>query len=263
MNITRISPVKIYNTNFKSSAREYYDIDLCELGNVNYTRGRIYTDTELFRDDLRWGEFVRILEMEFMYDTKVPIYSLGCSDGSEAYSTSIALYESLPKPKKFFPIIAVDKDHEIINAAKSGRINLEDTDIAVLKAITSTNEEYFINPQGPINIKKEICIDKYSSYEPSNKLKGAVVFVEDDIINYLSKNSRKEKSVLMMRNVVPYLAINQQDTLYSLVKKFLTKGSLLIIGSYDAETRFKAILNKNVLNKEDFIKVGKNIYKRI
>ena len=131
------------------------------------------------------------------------------------------------------------------------------------KAMTSSDEEYFINKQNAINIEAESYLRSYHSYEPINKLKNAVIFTEDDIIEFLSKNTTNEKSVLMLRNVTPYLPISKQENLFNTVKTFLTKGSLLVIGNFDAEAKFKTILDKDVFNRENFIKIGKNIYKRI
>ena len=71
---------------FKGCNREYYDSKL-KLDIDTY--GNICTFTKLFREDLNWLELASIIKQNFSDKDDVQVYSLACSDGSEAYSIAI------------------------------------------------------------------------------------------------------------------------------------------------------------------------------
>ena len=68
--------------------------------------------TSFFRNDLIWGDFADLLIDKYKNENKVNVYCYACSDGSEPYSVAMLLISrlGLEGAKKFFPIIAVDKD---------------------------------------------------------------------------------------------------------------------------------------------------------
>ena len=256
LNAINITSPKI---NFRSSAREYYDKN---LKYKNYTTGKIMTCTSLFRNDLEWINFAKFIQKNFEDKDTVQTFSLGCSDGSEAYTLAIAL-DSIGEDIKKYPILAVDRDIEIINHAKQGRINLETGDFEVLNDIIKRPKEYFINEGTALNIPNETCYSLYKSFEPINELKDIVNFEQNDILRTIRKIKDDGNTVLMLRNVMPYIAAKRHEEIFYTIKKVLRKGSILAIGDYDTYTKFKNLLDNNTFCKKNFELISKNIYRRL
>ena len=232
----RINPINNNNTfsnrTFKSSAREYMDYS---LKFAIETGGLISTYTSLFREDMNWAIFSKIINENFRETEKVNIYSLACSDGSEAYTTAISILENCENPQKFFPISAIDKDKIILKHAQNYRINLFDEDLAKLRKITQ--KKYFIDKSNCTKVEGEsVHSQKMHSYSPINQLKDNIHFELGDIKKVLENINDNGNSVILCRNVFPYLSNYDHAYILNQLKKNLKKGSIFVIGQYDSHT---------------------------
>ena len=92
--------------------------------------------SKLFRGDLNWNGLMEQVAQVFPMQAKVPVSSMGCSDGSEAYSLALKLVAHFGLSEasaRFFPIDASDKMPGIIRYAKQHAILLTQPDIKMLR----------------------------------------------------------------------------------------------------------------------------------
>lgn len=112
-----------YYTSFGTSYRKVVNKKTWELGNC------YEASTYFYVKGLQWNKFFNEVIEKFKNTPKVNVFSLACSDGSEALSIAMLLISKLGnKANKYFPITAVDFDSEITKLVKSGFINLSAED---------------------------------------------------------------------------------------------------------------------------------------
>lgn len=230
----------------------------------------VRNSTNVFREDLDWVVLVQYLKTHFADKEKVNSYSLACSDGSEAYSFAISILELMPQKLqyKFFPIIASDIDEEIIKIAKSGRININNIEFLMSERHTNIDiGKYFKDRDISIMVKNDIIseTDTISSYVPIKKIKEVVQFKKSDILTELQNIKDNGNSVIMCRNVFPYLNSKYIDEIIKAAKNNLKDGSIFIIGDYDGGTGieekllcngfFQPLLDNNFIH-------GNNVFQR-
>ena len=204
-----------------------------------FGKNTIRTATNLFREDLDWFEFVKFMGNHFKDKDKVNIFSLACSDGSEAYTMAISVLENLPEniKSKFLPIYASDIDKEVLKAAKSGRINIHSIEFLYPERTYRCNlAKYFDNRSVSIMINGDDIseTDTIFSYQPIKKLTDSVKFKHSDILTELNNLKDEGNSVILCRNVFPYIGENYKNEIVNSAKQNLKPGSLFIIGEYDS-----------------------------
>ena len=249
--------------NFSSVMRKYPNLQTYD---VDTTR----TTSWMFRD-LDWGDFVQLLNENFKDKDKVNIYSLAASDGSEAYTCAIALKECLPNKinKKFFPIIASDIDAESINVAKTGRINLSNNDIRAISKFVESKDllrylsnsgfhKYFSDRCPPLEIENNVTYGGVYSYKVSNQITQNVHFEQADMLDQIKKLDDDSNTVLLCKNVVPYLGKRKLLTLIHLMQEKLKPGSLVVFGEFDFNER----MLDTILFTMDFERISHLIYKK-
>ena len=211
INIPQISNYKIniYNNSksvsFGTISRGVYENDKLKYRN----------DTRLFRQDLNWRIYTDYLAK------KKPqrIYCYACSDGSEPYSVAISLIKKLgyEKAKPFFPIIAKDIDPHMIDRAQNGIVKMELQEFNKLNDDIQDNHEYF-NILTPIITEGDKITCKVS-----DELAKCVEFQKGDLTKDISQLDL-DNTVLMFRNVWPYLKDGEREyLLHSISKKFTDK----------------------------------------
>ena len=252
----KISPISSYAyscPSFKSSSRKSPD------SNPKINGIGVYNSTWFFRDDINWNWLVSYMEHNFADKSKVNVYNLACSDGSEAYTLAICLNENMNsiKRNKFLPINASDIDKVMIRYAKRGRINLYQADIQEIYDNTSKGD-YFESPSFPVEIGGEQDIRSFSSYQPNAYLRYAVNFEDADILTKLSELKDDGDSVILCRNVTPYLTAEYLGKVADALNKKLKKGSLLVLGDFDRNSNIREMIKDNF---EDVYE--NNIYRKI
>ncbi len=272
----KILPVNtVYNNKntFKSSFRVYYpdNYKKYDFFNTNLIR----TSTNIFREDLDWDKFIKFLNLHFAYKEKVNSYVMACSDGSEPFTYAMVIKEYLPEnmQKKFFPIKASDIDEEVLNVAKSGRINLYPIEFLLAENISGIDLFKYMTDK---NVSKVIKgdetseSDEISSYKVNQELRDVVEFKRSDILTELKNIKDEGNSVVMCRNVFPYLKPSYIDKIILTAKENLKNGSLFVIGNYDGCTKIEERLLENgffkpVLNCQNIFMRGDttNLYKKL
>ena len=201
--------------NFASSDRAVYN-RFGKLINANIT--------SFFRHDLDWDKVPEYLVNKYENSNQVNMINYACSDGSEAYSMAISLLKTAGKDaKKFFPIKCYDIDESIVNQAKKGIIDINEYDKVILEEKLGGSEEF-----DKCFVRHTYIKDKYIVQD---KLKNLVSFGLVDMVEH-SANLPPNDSVVMARNVWPYIPNSKQWRFASNLTK-LNQNSTLIIGQFD------------------------------
>ncbi len=255
---------------FKSCVRTYthdfstYPESTRKLVEANKTKKGIpvntsvLTATHMFRGDLNWFELVEFINKNFADKPKVQSYSIAASDGSEAYTYAISVMDRLPKEVwlKYLPVYASDIDAEVIKAAQTGKINLKDSDIWIMDESLKRPTEYFKCCGNALKIENDLHDAELVSkaYEPIPILKNAVKFEQDDILHKISSIKDEGNSVILCRNVTPYLGQSYVKAIVKKVNQILQKGSLFIIGEFDCCTGIDELLKQTKFKQcADFV----------
>lgn len=202
-----------------------------ENPNCSYVKILNSNLTNFFRDDMpNWAFLVEKLDKTFENAPKVNVYDFGCSDGSEAYTFIISLFETLgeEKAQKFLPIKAYDKDSFIVKKANSGRVECTLEDYKKLLENTNNNiEKYF-------EIEKE-DEDGIKTLKPKEILTDNVTFEKKSYADGL-ENVEKENSLILSRNFLKYLDRSEIVKATYLLRD-LDQSSRVVLGGFDTGYR--------------------------
>lgn len=231
----------------------------------------IGTQTYMFREDLDWDKFTEIINKNFRNKEKVNIIQFASSDGSEAYTQIISLLEKYPKTAdKFFPIQAYDVDLEILNAAKSGRINISNTDINIMKENGVIFNRYFKNTSKNLYIPNDIFsyveympkkLPSYctQSYAVSPELTKRVNFKYGNMFDVIKNIKDNSDTIVLCRNILGYFSKEQVDEFLTIASSKLKSKSLLVTGFHDIKENYF----EKLITDKGFKQVMQNVYRRI
>ncbi len=200
--------------------------------------GQIFTrpTTEMFRGDLSWKYFANYIQERFCRENKVNTYIYACSNGSEAYSMSILLQEKFKDDaQKFFPIIAKDINEEAI---QKNKINQLIGKIRTINGINHVNNIFSLSTQE----KEEYFYDwTNGSKNPSipsiekltKKATSPVEFSYGNILEDIQNIDNKKPSIVMCRNMWPYVNPHEYQNFANRLYHRLAPGSIVVLGEYD------------------------------
>ena len=214
----------------------------------------------MFRSDLDWEKLAKYEVEHFKNKDKVNIVMFAASDGSEAYSKIISLFESAKNcVKKFFPIKAYDIDDEILNAAKSGYIKASENDVFEIMSRAEDIDDYFSKTDKDINIENDTVAKSFKTIKAKERLTKNVEFNKGDMFKEITKIKDNSNTILMCRNILGYFLNDKMEEFVKLASDFLKKGSLFVIGDYDRQ-----YMNiDELIKKYNFENVFKNVYKKL
>lgn len=205
--------------NFTSNCRE-----------VTNAAGQVINrnSTMFFRTDFNWDKFITYLAEKYKNQHKVNVYCYACSDGSEPYSLAMGLISKLGEgAKKFFPIIAKDKDGFFLNQARMGLLDLEEMDVFEIMNRTNRLASDFLD-----GIPKNFSENDKFTCKIKDILKNTVTFEQADVLTDIGKIER-DNAVVMFRNAWPYLSKQDRETLAKKLNQRLGENSILAIGDFD------------------------------
>lgn len=210
--------------------------------NPLYTDGRLKNEngeifnrrkTYMFRNDISsWAELGNYFEKRFDKFDKVNVYCYACSTGEEPYSLSILLLSKFKSMAgKFFPIIAKDINkgliEENIEKQQNGNIAVNNGYTKGRKSlkIRASEMQQYIQRKG-----------RYKEYEIlSNDVIKPVKFSYGNILDDINNIDKNNPSIVMCRNMWPYVDPEQYDKFAQNLYQKLQKGSVVIIGDYDCD----------------------------
>ena len=202
------------NTSFKSYSEH-------KVGVAPY---RYYTTTRFFREDINWEDFIYMLRTQYKDADKVNIISHACSDGEETYSLALKLLYRLGKnAEKFFPIVGKDFDP--------------------LNILFARKSKYSVNPVELSRMENECGLDLYKYFDiiknpwgiqanTKDAIKEKVYFEKADLLKDV-QNIPAKNTVLLTRNVWPYIPPKKQEKLAEELAARLDPSSLIVLGHFD------------------------------
>ena len=211
--------------------------------------------SNVFRLDLNWEDLIKFLAKNFKNKKTINVINGACSDGSESFSLVMALKEFLPEKdyRKFLPIKAFDFNEDIIKKAKSGFLDISDTDKAKINKYITDKSTYFDE-----NIDSFINSDEYQKLKLKKELTNCVDFEVNDIFKVLENLTDDSNTILLFRNALIHLGDDNAKKFASLASEKLKPNSIVIIGNTDvASTKIK-----QYMTEEGFTEVIKNVYRK-
>ena len=222
--------------------------------NSNYVVQKdIYTTTFMFRNDLNWKDLIQYIDKLFKSKNNVNIYNLACSDGSEPYTLAISILETSKNPDKYFPIKASDIHKGIITDNINSKIALTNSDYEQLGKLTT--KTYF---NKDASTARDANAPNHIPSKPIKELREKVEFKTADLLTEIKKIKDDSNTIVLCRNVSPYLPETYVEELVKTASEVLKKDSLFIIGNFDNMSDIKMRLLYN-----NFVEVQKNILKKI
>jgi len=217
----------------KTPKKEIQNAPALERGQMLNSDGTIFNrrTTSMFRDDLEWKDFGKYLKNRFSNADKINTYVYACAAGAEAYTLSITLQNALKdKAKKFFPIIAKDINKDLI-----------DMNIALQSQCTKHTDSYNL-------IRRSLGLDSKQILEfvvPDKNLSaiGLGIFTDKvtepvqfecaNILEDLDSIDSNNPSIVMCRNMWPYVNPDEYSEFAQNLYEKLAPGSIVVIGEYD------------------------------
>ncbi len=250
MKINFFSP----NFSFKSTNRSYQS----QFGE------NIGCNSWMFRNDIDWRELAKYEAKHFHDKDKVNIVMFAASDGSEAYTKIISLYENFGERKekeaeKFFPITAYDVDKEILKAANSGLIKTCLSDRLELQMKCDNYEKYFEYTGSKLEILNDAEMQSEKVLKAKDILTKNVKFSYGDMFYKIHELKDESNTILMCRNILGYFCNYTIQNFIESASNVLKTGSLFAVGEHDS-----ILMNiKYFMGKNGFKNVLKNVYQKI
>lgn len=214
-----------------------------------------------------------------------PIFHIaGCSDGSTAfdYIMNFQKYRKDVDNACYIPnIIAYDLDSEMIELAKSGKVNLCKSDFLYLRDNKFQTPEYpYLSSETfpvvrPDLINQLLALEKCGSIisdsvKVNDSIRRYIVFKCANLLDEFEKLDKNTPKIIDCCNVLQYLTQEEQIRAVKALNKNNNKLDIIIIGFSDSEDIFKdkilidprtSIFYKELLKNdyEEFKELRKNI----
>ena len=233
MQISRINNVS-YNYNFSNNPylKQLYKRETPVYPSFSGASAPIKHTSFYFRNDLDWVEFGKYIKNKFKNDKKVNTYVWGCSNGMEPYSLAI-LMSSFSGGSKFLPIKAMDISSLLISQNKKEQ----------KEGVELTEENYerisvnllLLGYNSTLNFLEVPKSWEIGSKKIKKNITSKVEFSHSDILKDINKIDKNNPSIVMCRNMWPYIDCDKYDECAKNMYDNLKEGSVVVIGGYDID----------------------------
>ena len=206
--------VSLMNQNNIANLANYYDLLKKFPNQLNAFINMLTINvTEFFRNPVTFIELEKVFIPELLQkNTRLKIWSSGCSIGAEIYSIAM-MFDKLGILDKC-ELVASDFDKNVINKAKLG--------IYSKLEIGNLPPEY-------MNYFQEIDTNT-EKFQIAPKLTSKITFQYQDL---LDSEFESDFNLILCRNVVIYFTEEAKDRLYQKFYNSLKTGGILFVGSTD------------------------------
>ncbi|MBQ3641506.1 hypothetical protein II906_06255 [bacterium] len=224
----------LHSTDSLKSKIERKHRDNKSAGTVDLEEGQILDEnsnlinlgfTTFCRADLDWQDFGKYLQENFQNIEDADIYCFGCSTGEEPYSLAMLLKSRFGDNP--FKIKASDIIEDRIKR------NIENQKKGVL-----INDLMFEQIYDGLGIKANEAKNFFTSSEQgflqlSKNIVNSVEFKKENILKSVDKFSRKRKSIILCRNMWPYISADKYQEFAKKLYGKLAPGSIVVVGDFD------------------------------
>lgn len=217
----------------------------------------IYTTSHVIRDDLDFERLTNYMIKNYEHAPKVNVYSMACSDGSEAWT--LAMFLKNKNADKFLPIKGVDVDYTILDCANSTKLNILPEEIKKLKQEGIDFNKYFVPSESYMYIYNDSLADQTKTYIAKRNIADCFRAERKTVMQEISTMTKEFPNIVLCRNFFPYMGTSMENIKY--VKAFsekLAKNDILAIGDFDRSLKFIEILNSY-----GFEEIFHNVFKKI
>ncbi len=206
-------------------------------GQYYLSNGSIFRSetSKMFREDINWSNFAQYLEKRFSGCEKVNTYDYGCADAKEAFSFVMAVDNGVNNPDKFYPVQAKDiiKIAQLRLAEKNTIVSKDEYAIAkeALELSDEEMEKYFT--PGYSKVKQKHC------YRLNDEVKQNIEFKQANILDDIESIDSETPSLVMCRNMWPYISPNEYGKYAKALFDKLAPGSTVVIGGFDNQGAYK------------------------
>ena len=199
-------------------------------GQVYDKKGNVYINsyTKYCRSDIKWDVFKYYLKDKYKNYDKVNTYLWACSSGNEALTMAVLLKDIDREEQKFFPIYAKDVNGILIDRnqkIQNSGVRIDKLLVEQILENTGINldrkEEFF---------KKEDGVGLYSF---KNDLVKNINYETSNILVDIDKIDRSTPSIVMCRNMWPYVDSDLYDEFTKNLYDVLPSDSIVVIGEID------------------------------
>lgn len=190
--------------------------------------------TYFFREEHHFDFLRQHIALLARKQSKIRIWSAGCSSGEEPYSMAMALRESRISPSIDAKILATDINTEIVDFAKAGIYETEKT-----RGLSKNRISHNFNTLNNGTIQIKPTLSEHIIFKQLNLLEGWPMKGKFDVI--------------FCRNVMIYFDKKTQFSLVNHFKQLITDDGYLIIGHSES-------LQKIITGFEC---KGRNIYQKV
>lgn len=243
-----------------NTSKVYRGQMLCSDNETVFNRHSTY----MFRQDLDWNIFGQYLKEKYKDEDEVNCLIYACSDGSEAYTMSIILQEIFQnEASKFFPIKAIDINQKLIDENKkrqNGNIDItynESMKILRFKKFDEKTKKWTSlssDEKANYSIKRDENRSLHRPFSLTQKVKNPVVFEQGNILEDIERIDPKRKTIVMARNMWPYVDPCEYEDFAKKLYEKLAKGSIVVLGDYDFEGERNSDKNTFLENSNGFPK---------
>ncbi|MCY3410294.1 MAG: protein-glutamate O-methyltransferase CheR [Candidatus Heimdallarchaeota archaeon] len=203
MSIKKLVELTQYKSFIKNNTQEIEKFQ--EIISINVTR--------FFRDRQVWDYIEKFVLLELLEhgQNHLNIWSAGCAEGAEAYTTSIMLHRFLKKTGNSigFSIQATDINTSLLDKGRKGSYNQK-----LLNECTA-------------NEIKECFNLNDSDYAIKQHFKANVTF---SILDLIENEYPNNQDLIFCRNVLIYIDKNAQKVMFDKFYKALRVGGFLVLG---------------------------------
>ena len=197
-----------------------------EKGQMLTKKGEIYNRhfTRICREDISWSEFGEYLKQKYPNPNNVNFVIYGCSTGEEAYTFALLLNKIYDGAN--FKIKASDISKDIIEN------NIQQQKQGIY--LSSADLEYMYKSME----LKDYC-DFDCAFSENIKIKKSITdkieFSHANILTDIDTISTKKPTVLLCRNMWPYINQKEYNNFASKLYEKLHPDSIVVLGEYDYE----------------------------
>lgn len=237
------------------------DTPKLKRGQMTNEKGEIFTrpQTDMFRTDMDWDFLASYLHNRFRFENKINTLVYACSTGQEPYTLSIVLQHKLGNSaEKFFPIQAKDIREDIIEkdiADQAGDTIIKDSYLPIRRCLGINHDE-----SEKYVILEEIPNSSFEIEKLTDNATSPVQFSCTNILDDIDNIDSDTPSLIMCRNMWPYVNPEEYEEFAKKLYDKLAKGSVVVLGNYDFAGEKGKELSKTFpinLIKAGFEAVGK------